>query len=173
MKHCVYFFLNPKPNIMNKFLSLQPKQKRSSIRIFFGIVSIVIAIGLPVYTLINGASMDSVKWIFMFLFTFQGVIYLLMGLGISLPELFGKKTYLIIDETEIRFKTSNYEKETTVATNQIKRIEINVKHHDFILKDDQVVEMYVTGFEYQLLQDIKALLTEFAKENGVEILNSI
>lgn len=158
---------------MNKFLSLQPQQKRSSIRIFFGIVSIVIAIGLPVFTLINGASMDSVKWIFMFLFSAQGVIYLLMGYGISVPELFGKKTYLIINETEIRFKTSNYEKESVVAIDQIKKIELKDKHYDFILKDDQVVEMYVTGFEYQLLEDIKALLTEFAEENGVDILNSI
>ena len=158
---------------MNKFLSLQPKQKRSSIRIFFGIVSIVIAIGLPVYTLINGASMDSVKWIFMFLFSAQGVIYLLMGYGISLPELFGKKTYLIINETEIRFKTSNYEKESGVAIDQIKKNELKDKHYDFILKDDQVVEMYVTGFENQLLEDIKVLLAEFAEENGVEMLNSI
>ena len=158
---------------MNKFLSLQPQQKRSSIRIFFGIVSIVIAIGLPVYTLINGASMDSIKWIFMFLFSAQGVIYLLMGYGISLPELFGKKTYLIINETEIRFKTSNYEKESVVAIDQIKKIELKYKHYDFILKDDQVVEMYVTGFENQLLEDIKFLLSEFAEENGVDILNSI
>ena len=158
---------------MNKFLSLQPQQKRSSIRIFFGIVSIVIAIGLPVYTLINGASMDSVKWIFMFLFSAQGVIYLLMGYGISVPELFGKKTYLIINETEIRFKTSNYEKESVVAIDQIKKIELKDKHYDFILKDDQVVEMYVTGFENQLLEDIKVLLSEFAEENGVEMLNSI
>ena len=158
---------------MNKFLSLQPKQKRSSIRVFFGIVSIVIAIGLPVYTLINGASMDSIKWIFMFLFSVQGVIYLLMGFGISLPELFGKKTYLIINETEIRFKTSNYEKESVVAIDQIKKIELKDKHYDFILKDDQVVEMYVTGFENQLLEDIKVLLSEFAEENGVEMLNSI
>lgn len=157
---------------MNKFLSLQPQQKRSSIRIFFGIVSIVIAIGLPVFTLINGASMDSVKWIFMFLFSAQGVIYLLMGYGISVPELFGKKTYLIINETEIRFKTSNYEKESVVAIDQIKKIELKDKHYDFILKDDQVVEMYVTGFEYQLLEDIKALLTEFAEENGAEIQNT-
>jgi len=109
----------------------------------------------------------------MFLFTFQGVIYLLMGLGISLPELFGKKTYLIIDETEIRFKTSNYEKESVVAIDQIKKIELKNKHYDFILKDYQVIEMYVTGFEYQLLQDIKTTLTEFAEENGIEILNSI
>lgn len=158
---------------MNKFLSLQPQQKRSSIRIFFGIVSIVIAIGLPVYTLINGASMDSVKWIFMFLFSVQGVIYLLMGFGISVPELFGKKTYLIINETEIRFKTSNYEKESVVAIDQIKKIELKDKHYDFILKDDQVVEMYVTGFENQLLEDIKVLLTEFADENGVEIQNTM
>ena len=158
---------------MNKFLSLQPQQKRSSIRIFFGIVSIVIAIGLPVYTLINGASMDSVKWIFMFLFSVQGVIYLMMGFGISVPELFGKKTYLIINETEIRFKTSNYEKESVVTIDQIKKIELKDKHYDFILKDDQVVEMYVTGFENQLLEDIKALLAEFAEENGVEIQNTI
>ena len=158
---------------MNKFLSLQPQQKRSSIRIFFGIVSIVIAIGLPVYTLINGASMDSIKWIFMFLFSVQGVIYLLMGFGISVPELFGKKTYLIINETEIRFKTSNYEKESVVTIDQIKKIELKDKHYDFILKDDQVVEMYVTGFENQLLEDIKALLAEFAEENGVEIQNTI
>ena len=158
---------------MNKFLSLQPKQKRSSIRIFFGIVSIVIAIELPVYTLFNGTSMDSVKWIFMFLFTFQGVIYLLMGFGISLPELFGKKTYLIINETEIRFKTSNYEKESIVPIDHIKKIELKNKHYDFILKNDNVVEMYVTGFENQLLEDIKALLAQFAEENGVEILNSI
>ena len=157
---------------MNKFLSLQPQQKRSSIRIFFGIVSIVIAIGLPVYTLINGASMDSIKWIFMFLFSAQGVIYLLMGYGISLPELFGKKTYLIINETEIRFKTSNYEKESVVAIDQIKKIELKDKHYDFILKDDQVVEMYVTGFENQLLEDIKVLLSEFAEENGAEIQNT-
>lgn len=161
----------PKTPFMNKFLSLQPKQKRSSIRIFFGIVSIVIAIGLPVYTLINGTSMDSVKWIFMFLFSAQGVIYLLMGLGISLPEVFGKKTYLIIDETEIRFKTSNYEKETIVSIDQIKKIELTLKHHDFILKDDQVVEMYVTGFEFNLLQEIKEALTEFAEENGIELQN--
>ena len=157
---------------MNKFLSLQPQQKRSSIRIFFGIVSIVIAIGLPVFTLINGASMDSVKWIFMFLFSAQGVIYLLMGYGISVPELFGKKTYLIINETEIRFKTSNYEKESVVAIDQIKKIELKDKHYDFILKDDQVVEMYVTGFENQLLEDIKVLLSEFAEENGAEIQNT-
>lgn len=158
---------------MNKFLSLKPQQKRSSIRIFFGIVSIVIAIGLPVYTLINGASMDSIKWIFMFLFSAQGVIYLLMGYGISVPELFGKKTYLIINETEIRFKTSNYEKESVVAIDQIKKIELKDKHYDFILKDDHVVEMYVTGFENQLLEDIKVLLTEFADENGVEIQNTM
>ena len=117
--------------------------------------------------------MDSIKWIFMFLFSAQGVIYLLMGYGISLPELFGKKTYLIINETEIRFKTSNYEKESVVAIDQIKKIELKYKHYDFILKDDQVVEMYVTGFENQLLEDIKFLLSEFAEENGVDILNSI
>lgn len=158
---------------MNKFISLQPPQKRSNIRIFFGIVSIVIAIGLPVYTLINGSSMDSIKWIFMFLFSAQGVIYLLMGLGISLPEVFGKKTYLIFEENEIRFKTSNYEKESVVAVDQIKKIELKDKHHDFILKDDQVVEMYLTGFEINLLQEIKEALTEFAEENGIELQNTI
>ena len=96
-----------------------------------------------------------------------------MGFAVTLPELFGKKTYIIIEEDEVRFKTSHLEKETIIPVNQIKRIEFNTKFHDFILQDDQVVKMYLTGFEYQLLQDIKALLMEFAEANGVEILNSI
>lgn len=96
-----------------------------------------------------------------------------MGFAVTLPDLFGIKTYIIIEEDEVRFKTSHLEKETIIPVNQIKRIELNIKFHDIILQDDQVVKMYLTGFEYQLLQEIKAFLVEFAEENGVEILNSI
>lgn len=154
---------------MKKSISLQPVMKKSKMRIYLGFFALLLAIGLPIYSQIKEGSIGSIQWIFMFLFLAQGTIYLLMGFGKNISEIFGKKTYLQFDEEEIRFKTSNFDQETVLKADQIQKIVIQTKFHDFYLKDDQIVKMYLTGFEYQLLQEIKEGITEYAKIYSIEV----
>lgn len=154
---------------MKKSISLQPVTKKSKMRIYLGFFALLLAIGLPIYSQIKEGSIGSIQWIFMFLFLAQGTIYLLMGFGKNISEIFGKKTYLQFDEEEIRFKTSNFDQETVLKADQIQKIVIQTKFHDFYLKDDQIVKMYLTGFEYQLLQEIKEGITEYAKIYSIEV----
>ena len=154
---------------MKKSISLQPVTKKSKMRIYLGFFALLLAIGLPIYSQIKEGSIGSIQWIFMFLFLAQGTIYLLMGFGKNISEIFGKKTYLQFDEEEIRFKTSNFDQETVLKADQIQKIVIQTKFHDFYLKDDQIVKMYLTGFEYQLLQEIKEGIIEYAQNNGIEV----
>jgi hypothetical protein len=154
---------------MTKFISLQQKQNRSKYRIVMGIISILIGIGLPIYSAIYEPLLNKFGWVFSLLFIVNGIIYFLAGLGITLPELMGKKTYLIFDEDEIRFKTSNFDKETILKADHIRKIVFQTKFNDFILKDNQIVKMYLTGFEYALIQEIKEGITEYARINGISV----
>jgi hypothetical protein len=154
---------------MKKSISLQPVTKKSKMRVYLGVIALLFAVGLPIYSQIKHGEIGSIQWIFMFLFLAQGVIYILVGTGKNVSDLFGKKTYLIFDEDEIRFKTSNYDKEEILKADQIQKIELQAKFNDFYLKDDQIVKMYLTGFEYALIQEIKEGITEYAQINGIEV----
>ena len=148
-------------------LDLYKETKKSIFRIVFGIVFLILAI-IGIYIKISrGKVIMQFDWLLYGMFTVNGIMHFVEGLGYRFESLFGK-AYIWINDEFISLKPSAFNKGQRINWNEIRSI--NYKLNKFIIQktDNTTPIIDLSKFEYVLNMKIKETIIDIAKEKNIK-----
>lgn len=145
---------------------LLKETKKSKFRIAIGNGFFVFSI-LWVYT----KTMDSqpikfFDWLYVSLFSLNGIVHILGGLGYSIESYFGK-AFIEIDEELLNFKLGIFEKQQKVSWRDIESIDYKQSVFKIHKRDNTTETLKISKLDYLSISQIKEAVSKLADDKGI------
>ena len=102
------------------------------------------------------------------IFTFGGLYYLLMGLGINPITVWGK-AFIKVNQSVIEIKPSMFAKAITYSWSNIKEVQIKVTGIRLLLDAGDAHEMEYQKMDEESIKELKQTIVAISKEKGIKL----
>ena len=137
--------------------------KPSRFRIILGIGFIILSALWIIARRFENIGISLSDWIYSALFLFYGIIYTIEGFGVAFLSLFGK-SFIAIDHDAIHIKAGVLKKEQTILWSDILSIDYHPLSFHVIRLNKARETIKLSGMDYALIQEIKAVIGSIAAE---------
>jgi len=144
------------------------KKKKSKYGIAFSLLFFIIAFSSIPIKLAENNSLSTFDWIYFIVFFFNGIYWLIFGLGYQVERLFGK-AYVGIDNEKISIKTGIFEKIQEIEWIEVKSM--NYKSSCFEIKRNNGTDYSIrlSNLEYSTIQEIKNAIESISISKNIEV----
>jgi len=153
---------------MDLKIDLLKKPKKSLIRVILGIFMFLFAISWIVIRVTENRSITPFDWIYAGVFSLNGVVQFIEGLGYSFERFFGK-TYISINLERISLKTSVFEKKQNINWGEIKSIDYKLNKFEIKKTNNANMILSISQFDYIAINEIKKTINDIAKEKNIQV----
>lgn len=147
---------------LKKDLYLIPKSRVLTIA---GVITIIFGVAFGVY---NGVSIISIYSLYLIII---GLLVLGYGRGYN-PEKFFGKYFIEINETEFSLKTGAFNKLQTVKWQDVASLKYEAAVYIFFLKDGSQHKIDLKSLEFELIQEIKKVVSIIAESKDIQLIIS-
>ena len=142
--------------------------RKSRFQTIFGIAAIGFTMILIIFKFQEDQSLTLLEWLQFVSLFLMGVIHLIAGTGYSLAKLFGK-SFVKINDTQISIKPGVFDKEQAFYWTDIKSIIYETNRYKIIDKENLEHFLNLLKIEYDLKQQIKAIIQNLATAKNIAI----
>ena len=150
-------------NMELKIDLLEKKRKKSLFRVLLGIGFALIASLWIIIRFVEEKNITLFDWFYFGIFTLNGVVHFVEGLGYSSESFFGK-AYILINSELISLKASVYDKNQLIKWSDIKTIDYKFNKYEIKKTDNTCMIINLSKFDYMSIQEIKKAIDCIAKE---------
>ena len=147
---------------------LLKEKVRSRFPLILGLVSFGLAIFWIVLKGTGPMALTTFDWVYAFLFLLNGVSHTSYGLGYSLERLVGR-AYIRIDNRVIKIKTGVLDQEQKIEWPEIAAIDYKPGYFIMTRNDRSTCKLSMKKLEYSVIQEIKMVMGQIAKEKEIPI----
>jgi hypothetical protein len=141
--------------------------KKSLPVLILGISSSVISI-LIIFPKLQEIDLIRVfDWILSGIFAFNGLTFILLGVGTSIERFFGK-AFVNIDNEMINFKQSIFAKEYKIYWHEIKSVDYNLSGFRFQIIDDSSMFFSISKLDDLNLIALLDVVSKLAESKGID-----
>ena len=145
---------------------LKIKSKKSLFKVIFGILVFLFAISWIVVRVIGNRSITPFDWIYFGVFSFNGAISFIEGLGVSIESYFGK-AYILINLEYISLKASIFDKKQYIDWAEIKSIDYKLNKFEIEKTDNTNMVLDLSKFDYTSINEIKKAINDIAEGKNI------
>lgn len=144
------------------------RKKKSKYALASGIVFLSGAfLSIPM-KLAENNTLSIFDWIFSTIFFWNGIYWIIIGLGFQVERIFGK-AYVKIDSDKILVKTGAFEKLHEISWNEINSIYYNSGCFIIKRKNSSDYKIRLSNLKYSTIQEIKAVVDKISKSKNISI----
>ncbi len=147
------------------------KIEKSKFKIILGILFLIIAIAWIIIKIFEHENIGTFDWIYSGIFSLNGILNIIEGIGVSSSRLFGK-AYILINDENILIKKNIFDKEKKVFWNEILSIRKMSNNFVFETDNEKSLTINMSKFHYSLVRKINDTVDNIAKGKNIKIKNS-
>jgi hypothetical protein len=152
---------------MSYYKDLLAKKGKSTLSLLGGVLFILIAIAVLLSEKSETGKPDALDWIYLFVFSLNGIIYITRGFGYPAERYFGK-AFVLIDNEKIQIKPGVIEKKKSIEWEDIDYIEYRLNKYIIRKNDHSTVKIPLSRFDYATLNEIKEVINKLASQKNVK-----
>ena len=152
--------------------SLYGHFKKSTFQIIFGILLMLISFTLIFIIICEKYPIRTYSLALLFLFLLYGLIFITQGKGYIFNDFFGRKSFVHINEEQIRIKTINKEKQ--ILWKDIKKINLTFRggYIKITTEDKPQNLILVSNIDSEYVIQIKLIIKKIAERKNISLIES-